>query len=135
MIVRSLILGSVLAALLTVSAMAEHRYLTLFKYNDAAVKAMTENPQDRSAQIAKLAESFGGKMEAAYWFGAGGEYDGMVIQTFPDEITGQAQNLFVRAAGNLFQDANLAAPDCRRVQGGDGQGKECEEQLHGTHPN
>jgi uncharacterized protein with GYD domain len=37
--------------------------------NVLRVKAMTENPQDRSAQAAKLAESFGGKMEAAYWPG------------------------------------------------------------------
>jgi uncharacterized protein with GYD domain len=68
---------------------------------------MTENPQDRSAQIAKLAESFGGKMEVAYWFAAAGEYDGMVIQTFPDEITGQAQGLFVRATGNLSSTLTL----------------------------
>ncbi len=34
------------------------------KYSDAAVKAMTENPQDRSTQAAKLYESFGGKMAA-----------------------------------------------------------------------
>jgi uncharacterized protein with GYD domain len=46
-------------------------------------------------------------MEAAYWFAAGGEYDGMVIQTFPDEITAQAQNLFVRAGGNLTRTMTL----------------------------
>ena len=88
--VRSLVLSSVLATTLSMPAVAQqsvHRYLSFFKYNDTAMKAMTENPQDRSAQIAKLAESFGGKLEAAYWFAAGGEYDGMVIQTFPDEIT------------------------------------------------
>jgi len=88
--VRSLVLSSVLATTLAMPAVAQqsvHRYLSFFKYNDTAMKAMIENPQDRSAQIAKLAESFGGKLEAAYWFAAGGEYDGMVIQTFPDEIT------------------------------------------------
>jgi len=40
-------------------------------------------------------------MESAYWFAAGGEYDGMVIETFPDDVTVEAQNLFVRASGNL----------------------------------
>jgi hypothetical protein len=39
-----------------------------------------------------LAESFGGKMEVAYWFPAGSEFDGTVIFTFPDEVTGEAQN-------------------------------------------
>jgi uncharacterized protein with GYD domain len=40
-----------------------HRYITVFKYSDTAMKAVTENPQDRGA--AKLAEAFGGKIEAA----------------------------------------------------------------------
>src|SRR6516225_2794377 len=74
---RSIILATVLATGLATPAMAEQRYLAFFKYSDNAVKAMTENPQDRSAQIAKLAESFGGYLEAAYWFPAGSEYDGM----------------------------------------------------------
>jgi uncharacterized protein with GYD domain len=37
-------------------------YLTYFKYSDAAVKAMTENPMDREAAARKLAEGFGGKV-------------------------------------------------------------------------
>jgi uncharacterized protein with GYD domain len=108
--IRSLLLSSLLAAAFVVPAMAQqstHRYIAFFKYNDSAVKAMTENPQDRSAQIAKLAESFGGKMEAAYWFPAGSEYDGMVIQTFPDEVMGKAQDLFVRASGNISKTLNI----------------------------
>jgi hypothetical protein len=55
--------------LLASPAMAQsgtmHRYVEFFNYSDSAVKAMTENPQDRSAQAAKLFESFGGKMENA----------------------------------------------------------------------
>jgi uncharacterized protein with GYD domain len=52
---------------------ATHRYLEFFKYSDTGVKAMTENPQDRSAQAAKLAESFGGKKEGIYLFPTGSE--------------------------------------------------------------
>src|ERR1700745_2130471 len=99
----SLIIVSALAVGFAVPATAQssmHRYLEFFKYTDSAVKAMTENPQDRSAQAAKLAESFGGKMEAAYWFPAGSEYDGMVINAFPDDMTVEAQGLFARATGN-----------------------------------
>jgi uncharacterized protein with GYD domain len=108
--IRSLLLSSLLAAAFVIPAMAQqstHRYIAFFKYTDPAVKAMTENPQDRSAQIAKLAESFGGKLEAAYWFPAGSEYDGMVIQTFPDEASGKAQDLFVRASGNIAKTLTI----------------------------
>lgn len=106
--IRSLILSSVLAVAFVVPAMAEdaHRYITFFKYTDASVKAMTENPQDRAAQIAKLTEGFGGKLEAAYWFGAGGEYDGMTIASFPNDV-GVAQNLFVRSSGSLAKVMTL----------------------------
>jgi len=89
---------------LTVPAMAQqsmHRYVEFFKYADTAVKAMAENPQDRSGQAAKLAESFGGKFEVIYFFPAGSEYDGMVIGAFPDDATRAAQGLFLRATGNF----------------------------------
>jgi hypothetical protein len=73
--------------------------------NVLRVKAMTENPQDRSAQAAKLAESFGGKMEAA--IGPAG-------------------------SGQLCQDPIHSADDRRRIQGRNGEGQKCEVQLHRT---
>lgn len=78
-----------------------HRYLSFFKYADNAIKAMTENPQDRSAQGAKLAESFGGKVVATYYIPSGSEFDGVVILELPDDVTAEAQGLFVRATGNF----------------------------------
>ena len=102
---------SALAIGLSLPAMAQqsmHRYVAFFKYSDTAVKAMTETPQDRAAQAAELAESFGGKMEAAYWFPAGSEYDGMVIWTFPDHVSEEAQSLFVRATGNFTRIKSLS---------------------------
>ena len=77
-----------------------HRYAGYFKYSDAAVKAMTENPQDRAAQVVKLYKSFGGKMENIYWFPTGGEYDGMVIGQLPDDVTVEALGPMVRSLGN-----------------------------------
>jgi uncharacterized protein with GYD domain len=68
---------------------------------DSAVKAMTENPQDRAAQTAKLYESFGGKMESVYWFPTGGEYNGMIIAQIPDDVSMEALTLMVRAQGSL----------------------------------
>jgi uncharacterized protein with GYD domain len=58
-VVPALVMGLAMPAM---AQQSEHRYVALFKYSDSAVKAMMENPQDRSAQGAKLAESFGGKM-------------------------------------------------------------------------
>ena len=43
------------------------------------MKAMTENPQDRGAAAAKLAEAFGGR------FSSGGDYDGMVVWLLPND--------------------------------------------------
>ena len=53
--------------------------ITVFKYSDTAMKAMTENPQDRGAAAAKLAEAFGGR------FSSGGDYDGMVVWLLPND--------------------------------------------------
>ena len=102
--VRSLILASAFATALVVPAMAQqsmHRYLILFKYGDNAVKAMTENPQDRSAQGAKVTESFGGKQELIYFMPAGGAFDGVAIADFPDDVTAEGLKLFIRSTGNF----------------------------------
>lgn len=108
---HSLIIVSALAMGFAVPAMAQsstmHRYIGFFKYSDAAVKAMTENPQDRSAQAAKLYESFGAKMESAYWLASGGEYDGFIIAQFPDEVTAEALVLMVRSTGNFAKNEAL----------------------------
>jgi uncharacterized protein with GYD domain len=101
---HSLVIASALAIGLAVPAMAQqsmHRYVLFFKYSDQAIKAMTENPQDRGAQAAKLYEGFGAKMESIYWFPTGGEYDGLVIAQAPDEVTVEALGLMVRSTGNF----------------------------------
>jgi uncharacterized protein with GYD domain len=110
--IQSTMVITALAMVLAAPAMAQqsmHRYVLFFKYADNAVKAMTENPQDRSIQGAKVTESFGGKQEAIYFFPAGGEFDGMAIADFPDEVTAEGLNLFVRATGNFtrFQGSPL----------------------------
>ena len=57
---HSIIMATVLAAGLAKPAMAEQRYLGFFKYSDNAVKAMTENPQDRSGRSSP-ADAFGSR--------------------------------------------------------------------------
>jgi len=108
---KSLMFALPLIAGLAVPAMAEdmHRYITVFKYSDTAMKAMTENPQDRGAAAAKLAEAFGGKMEAAYWFSSAGDYDGMVVWLLPNDQAAEALNIMTRASGNFSNTRTLTA--------------------------
>ena len=109
--IHSLIVASALVIGLATPAMAQsgamHRYVEFFKYSDSAVKAMTENPQDRSAAAAKLFAGFGGKIETGYWFPNGGEYDGMIIVEVPDDVTNEAIMLTVRATGNFTKNESI----------------------------
>jgi uncharacterized protein with GYD domain len=100
-----------LIAGLAVPAIAEdmHRYITMFKYSDTAMKAMTEIPQDRGAAAAKLAEAFGGKIETGYWFSSGGEYDGMFVWLLPNDQAAEALNMKLRASGNYPNTRTLTA--------------------------
>ena len=70
---RSLMIVPVLAIGLAGHTMAQqpsnmHYYLGMFKYADNAIKAMMENPQDRSAAARKLIEGLGGKLDGAYFY-------------------------------------------------------------------
>jgi uncharacterized protein with GYD domain len=91
------------------SAMAEEplrHYLAYFKYTDAAVKAMTDNPQDREAAARKLAETFGGKLDAIYWT-TSGPYDGFAIFEYPDDVTAEASVALARASGNFQRNESI----------------------------
>jgi uncharacterized protein with GYD domain len=107
---RTIILASAVVIGLVLPAAAQqsmHRFLLLFSYTDTAVKAMTENPQNRSAQAAKLFETFGGKVLEAYFIPYGSHYDGMIIAELPDDVSVDAVNLFARASGNFGQGATV----------------------------
>jgi uncharacterized protein with GYD domain len=70
---------------------------------------MTHNPQDRAAAAAKVAETFGGKSEAAYFFPMGGEFDEAIqmaarstgalarVQVVPITATGEFKTLMEAA--------------------------------------
>jgi uncharacterized protein with GYD domain len=98
---------TVIAAALVIGFMAPataqqplRHYLAYFKYSDAAVKAMTENPQDREAAARKLAEGFGGKLDVIYWM-TSGPYDGFAVYEFPDDVTAAASAALARSSGNF----------------------------------
>ena len=108
---HSLMIASALVIGLAMPAAAQqsmHRYATFFKYSDEAMKAMMEHPQDRQAPAAKLAEEFGGKLESAYWFSTGSEYDGMVILQLPDDVTSVALGMMTRASDNFTDIRNVS---------------------------
>jgi len=68
---------------------------------------MTENPQNRSEQAAKLFENFGGKVLEGYFIPYGSHYDGVIIAELPDDVSVEAVNLFVRATGNFGQSETV----------------------------
>jgi uncharacterized protein with GYD domain len=110
--VHSLLLASAITTALAFPAMAQqsttmHRYAILFKYTNQAVKALTENPQDRAAAARKLSESLGGKSENIYFFATNGEYDGIAIGEVPNEAAQEALILMLRSTGNFAKAESI----------------------------
>jgi uncharacterized protein with GYD domain len=104
--IHSLLIASAVGTVSALPAMAQqsttlHRYGAFFKLTDQAIKAMTDNPQDRAVAASKLAEAFGGKVEAFYFFPMGGEFDGLIIQQAPSDSAVEALNFVARSSGSL----------------------------------
>jgi uncharacterized protein with GYD domain len=110
---KSLLIASAIAVGLAMPATAQqsttlHRYAILFKYTNQAVKAMTENPQDREAAATKLTESLGGKHEGIYFFSTNGEYDGIAILQLPNDAAQEAAMLMLRSTGNFARTESIS---------------------------
>ena len=82
-----------------------HYYLEMFKYTDHAIKAMMENPQDRTAATRKLIEGLGGKLDGFYFYATGGDWDGIVLVELPDSVTAEALYVTVQTTGNFQKQA------------------------------
>jgi uncharacterized protein with GYD domain len=78
-----------------------HRYVTLFKFTDQALKNLTDNPQDRTAAVSKTAEQFGGKLESLLLFPNSGEFDGLAIMQMPSDAAMEEVNLVIRSSGSF----------------------------------
>lgn len=101
---KSLLLAAAMVVGLAAPAMAQqtlHRFITLFKFNDQAIKALVDNPQDREAAVAKVSEQFGGKLEALYVFPFSNEFDGMVIIQAANDAAMEKINLVIRSSGSF----------------------------------
>ncbi len=76
-----------------------HYYMIEFEWTDAAVKSLIDNPQDRTAIVRKLYESYGGKLD--HYFMVPGTSGGMIIAEFPDNVTVEATTMETLATGAL----------------------------------
>jgi uncharacterized protein with GYD domain len=75
------------------------QYLGRFSYTTDAVRALVNDPQDRSVAAREAVESLGGKL-LGYWF-AFGEFDGVFIAEAPDNATAAAVAMAVAGSGAL----------------------------------
>ncbi len=66
-------------------------------FKDAALKAMTEQPQGREPPARELIESFGSRMHHYYFML--GEYDGLAIVEFPDDASAAATGMGASVSG------------------------------------
>ncbi len=72
-------------------------YLGRFSYTTDAMRALLDQPQDRSAAAREVAESLGGKL-LGFWF-AFGEHDGVFLMEAPDNASAVAVAMAVGAGG------------------------------------
>lgn len=73
------------------------QYMLRWQLKDASAKAFVEKPQDRTAPAKTLIEGFGGKM-LCYYFSLG-DYDGLAICEFADNISVAACSMSAAATG------------------------------------
>ena len=74
-------------------------YLGRFKYSAEALKAMIENPQDRSVAATEAAESLGRNLHGLWW--ALGDRDGSFLLQAPDNVAVVALSMAVGASGHI----------------------------------
>lgn len=75
------------------------KYVWFFSYTSDAATRMIENPGDRAAATAKLAEAVGGTLECFYWML--GPHDGLAIVDVPDTVTAAGVSLGIASGGAL----------------------------------
>ncbi|MFC1607842.1 GYD domain-containing protein [Candidatus Latescibacterota bacterium] len=86
-------------------------YMTQFSYTTEAWQEMIKKPQDRSGVLQSLIEELGGKMISLYY--CFGEFDGVAVYEYPDDVTCLSGALAVISAGHLknIQTTNLMRAD------------------------
>jgi uncharacterized protein with GYD domain len=91
-------------------------YLLRWQLKDSTVKHLVEHPQDRTGPAETLIKGFGGKL-ISYYF-AFGDYDGIGIAEFGDNISAAACSLTAAATGAFARfetTALLTAKEAKTV--------------------
>jgi uncharacterized protein with GYD domain len=89
-------------------------YLSRFSYTTDAMKAMLNQPQDRSAAAREVAESLGGNL-LGFWF-AFGEFDGVFLMEGPDNASAAAVAMAVGASGVISEIETTVLLDMDEAQ-------------------
>ena len=89
-------------------------YLTRFSYSTDAVKALVNQPQDRSAAAREVAESLDCKL-LGFWY-AFGEFDGVFLLEAPDNAAAAAVAMAVGASGALSEVETTVLLDMDEAQ-------------------
>jgi uncharacterized protein with GYD domain len=89
-------------------------YLTRFSYSTDAVKALINQPQDRSAAAREVAESLDCKL-VGFWY-AFGEFDGVFLLEAPDNPAAAAVAMAVGASGALSEVETTVLLDMDEAQ-------------------
>lgn len=90
------------------------QYLVRFSYTPEAIKALVNDPQDRSKAAGQAAESVGAKM-IGFWY-ALGEFDGVFLIEASDNATAVAVAMLVAGAGALSKVETTALLDMQEAQ-------------------
>ena len=89
-------------------------YLSRFSYTTDAIKALLNEPQDRSAAAREMADSLGGKL-LGFWY-AFGEFDGVFLMEAPDNASAAAVAMAVGASGALSEIESTVLLDMDEAQ-------------------
>ena len=91
-------------------------YEMRWSFSVAAVKGMTGKPHDREAAARQLVEGFGGKLHHYYF--VLGEYDGLAIAEFPDNVSAAAMSMRAGSTGGFARFEThplMTAEEARRA--------------------
>ena len=89
-------------------------YLGRFSYTTDAMKALLDQPQDRSAAAREVAESLGGKL-LGFWY-AFGPLVGVFLMEAPDNASAAALAMAVGAGGALSEVETTVLLDMDEAQ-------------------
>ena len=89
-------------------------YMLRWQLKDSTAKNLAENPQDRTGPARTLMESFGGKLHS--YFFALGEYDGVAIVEFPDNVSAVACSMSATSTGAFARFETTALLTAKEAQ-------------------